>query len=64
MTPTIRVLFWVLALMAVPVPALAYVDPGSGMLLWQGLLAVVGAGLVFLRNPWRALKDLLRRLRG
>lgn len=44
--------------------ALAYVDPGSGMLLWQGLLAAIGGVLVFVRNPWQAIKNLLRRLRG
>lgn len=42
----------------------AYVDPGSGMLIWQGLIALVGAVIVFLRNPIPALKKLLKRLSG
>jgi Polysaccharide biosynthesis protein len=60
----IRNLLLVLLVMSVSGPAFAYVDPGSGMLLWQGLLATIGAVLVFVRNPWQAIKDLLRRLRG
>ena len=46
-----------------PLPAFAYVDPGSGMLIWQGLIAVVGAGIVFLRNPVDGLKRLWKRIR-
>jgi hypothetical protein len=44
--------------------AQAYIDPGSGMLVWQGLLAVVGAGLVFLGRIARAAKRWWARLRG
>lgn len=41
------VLFGLLYLMlVVPSPAMAYVDPGSGALLWQIMLASV-AGLTF-----------------
>ena len=59
-----RTLLLVLMAMSISAPAFAYVDPGSGMMLWQGVLAAIGAVLVFVRNPWHALKDLLRRLRG
>ena len=41
----------------------AYVDPGSGMLLWQGLIAAIGAVLIFVRRPVQTLKDFIRRLR-
>ena len=44
-------------------PAHAYVDPGSGMLLWQGLIAAVGAVLVFVQNPKQGIKRLLDRLK-
>jgi hypothetical protein len=50
-------------LMLTPVSAFAYVDPGSGMLLWQGLLALVGAVIVFARNPVEAIKRLLARFK-
>ena len=37
-------------------PALAYTDPGSGMLLWQGLMAAfVGAGFYFRKFLFRLL---------
>ena len=54
----------VAAALLAPVVAFAYVDPGSGMLLWQGLLAAVGAVIVFVRNPVKSLKALFDRLRG
>jgi len=41
----------------------AYVDPGSGMLLWQGLIAGVGVVLVFLRSPKQSIKRLLARFK-
>lgn len=43
--------------------AFAYVDPGSGMLLWQGLIAAVGMVLVFVRNPLQSIKRLLDRFK-
>ena len=37
-------------------PAFAYTDPGSGMLLWQGLMAAfVGAGFYFRKFLFRLL---------
>ena len=44
--------------------ALAYVDPGSGMLLWQGLIAAIGAVLVFFRSPLAVIKAWVKRLRS
>ena len=43
--------------------AWAYVDPGSGMLLWQGLIAAIGAVLIFLRNPLSIIRSLIDRIR-
>lgn len=51
------------ALLLSPAAAFAYVDPGSGMLLWQGLLAAIGAVIVFVRNPVKAFKSFVDRLR-
>ena len=59
-----RWLRWLLVLALMPLSAHAYVDPGSGMLLWQGLLAVIGAVVMFVRDPWESVKRVLRRLRG
>lgn len=47
-----------------PVAAHAYVDPGSGLLLWQGLIALVGAIIVFVRHPVQAIKAILKRWFG
>ncbi|MGZ8231904.1 MAG: hypothetical protein ACXWUS_19930 [Burkholderiales bacterium] len=42
--------------------AYAYIDPGSTMLLLQGLLAALGAVLMFVRNPIKTVKSLLAKL--
>jgi hypothetical protein len=44
--------------------AFAYVDPGSGMLFWQGLVALIGAVLIFFRNPIQVIKSWIERIRG
>lgn len=51
-----------LLLLLLPAHAYAYVDPGAGMLVWQGLLALIGAAIVFVRNPWSTLKRWWRRI--
>jgi hypothetical protein len=43
--------------------AQAYIDPGSGMLLIQGLLALVGGIVFFVKNPITAVKSWIARLR-
>ena len=53
-----------LALMIFPVDAYAYIDPGSGILLWQGLLAFIGGLLLFVRNPSEALRKIVRKWRN
>ncbi|MBC7700857.1 hypothetical protein [Aquabacterium sp.] len=50
-------------LFACPLAAHAYVDPGSGMLMIQGLLALIGAVVVFVRNPITAIKALIARFK-
>lgn len=53
-----------LMLLALPLSAFAYVDPGSGMLIWQGVLAALGAVIVAVRKPREIIKRVWRRLRG
>lgn len=43
--------------------AYAYVDPGSGMLLWQGFVALIGAILIFFRNPIQVIKSWINWIR-
>jgi hypothetical protein len=53
-----------LVLLAVaPLPAFAYIDPGTGSMLVQSLLAVVAGALVFGRTLWQRVKGLMRRRR-
>ncbi|HEY9549730.1 MAG TPA: hypothetical protein VIR45_09535 [Kiloniellaceae bacterium] len=40
-------------------PAYAYLDPGTGSILLQGLIAGVAGGLVAARLYWSKLKHLL-----
>lgn len=47
---------------SVPLTAHAYIDPGSGMLIWQGLLAAMGAVIVFARQPIQVIKGLIKRI--
>jgi len=44
-------------------PAHAYIDPGSGLLLLQGVLAVVGGIIVFVRHPIQTIKRWIGQLR-
>lgn len=47
-------------------PAFAYVDPGTGAMLVQAVLALFVAVVFYLRNPsqlWRALQNWLKRNR-
>jgi hypothetical protein len=51
-----------LVLCMAPADAFAYVDPGSGLLLIQGLLALIGGIIVFVKNPVAAVKRLWARI--
>ncbi len=44
--------------------AFAYIDPGSGMLLIQGLIAAIAGILAFLTKPMEKIKTIWRRMRG
>ena len=39
--------------------AYAYLDPGTGSMLLQGLIAAVAAGLIIIRTYWDRWKSLL-----
>jgi uncharacterized membrane protein HdeD (DUF308 family) len=52
---------WVFGIVS---PAFAYIDPGTGILMWQGLLALIAGVIVFFKNPMAALRALFKRIRG
>lgn len=58
-----RLLVCFLYIFCLPGIAYAYVDPGSGMLLLQGLVAAVGALLFAIRNPMQFFRNLKKHLR-
>lgn len=49
-----------LMLAALPQDAAAYIDPGTGSLLLQGLIAGLAAGAVVLRGYWYRIKAFFR----
>lgn len=55
--------FFVFAVIVTPSTAWAYIDPGSGMLIWQGAIALIGGLLAMIRNPIATLRDLWQRVR-
>lgn len=49
----------VVALVLLPSPALAYIDPGTGSFVIQGIIAaVVGAGIAF-KMFWHRIKSAI-----
>lgn len=42
--------------------AYAYIDPGTGMLFLQGLIAFLGSLLVLIKNPIQRFKFLLKKI--
>ena len=56
-------LIWVGACIAFyAVDAMAYIDPGNGLFAWQGVLAAVGAAMVYFGRSWQAAKRLWTRM--
>lgn len=45
-------------------PAYAYLDPGSGSMLLQGLLALVAGLFVFAKNPMAAIQMMVSSFRA
>lgn len=60
---TRSVFVWLVTLLLfVPRPAAAYLDPGTGSMFLQGLIAVIGATLATVGIYWRSTRDLIRRI--
>ena len=55
-----RIIFYVCVIIPLcfPATALAYIDPGIGSLLLQGLAAAVISALIF----WRSLREKIKKL--
>ena len=48
----------IIILLLLPNLAFAYVDPGTGVLLWQGLIAAVGVILLLVKRPLLWIKKI------
>ena len=57
-------LFLLLLMLVFPSTSHAYIDPGSGMILLQGLIAILGGCIVFIRNPKKTIINWIRKVRG
>lgn len=57
-------LVFVLMTIGVSEPAFAYLDPGTGSILLQGLLAAVVGALATIKFYWRKISDVVARLFG
>ena len=51
-------------LLALPLDAAAYIDPGTGSLILQGLIAAFAAAAFVIRGYWYRIKALFRRKDG
>ena len=51
-----------LVLLSITLPAYAYLDPGTGSVLLQGLLAGIAGSFAIVKLYWRRLKGLCLRL--
>lgn len=47
---------WVIGIWGLALPAYAYLDPGTGSVLLQGLLAGIAGGVAILKLYWNRLK--------
>jgi hypothetical protein len=63
MQHTFRSLLAVLPISIYSASAHAYIDPGTGLLAIQGLLAVLVSVLFVIRHPIAAFKQLLEKLK-
>jgi hypothetical protein len=50
-----------LILASATTPAFAYLDPGAGSMLLQGMLAAVAGSAFALKQHWRRVASLFRR---
>jgi hypothetical protein len=46
---------------AMPSNAYAYLDPGTGSFIMQGLVAGIAGGLIAIRAYWRRVRQVFRR---
>lgn len=51
-------------LLLLPATAAAYIDPGAGSILLQGVLGVVAIAATVVAGYWRSLRGFIARMSG
>lgn len=65
MRATVRHMFWLLfACVVFATPSYAYLDPGTGSILLQSLLASIAVAMGVLRFHWHSFKAFLSNIMG
>lgn len=59
-----KILYALLMAAGVSEPAFAYIDPGTGSLLLQGLLAAIVGALAGIKFYWKKISNAVARLFG
>ncbi|HPT50421.1 MAG TPA: hypothetical protein PKZ22_09500 [Accumulibacter sp.] len=60
----LRLVFALAMIAVLSNPAYAYIDPGTGSLLLQGLLALIVGALATIKLYWKTISDVVARLFG
>lgn len=58
-----RINILILLFAIAPSSAYAYIDPSSSLLIIQGVLALFGAIIVFIKNPIQTIKGWMKKLK-
>lgn len=61
MKPSMRFCYLVVLGTLLPMPAQAYLDPGTGGMLLQLLVGAIAGSIVFLRLKWTQVKGFFSR---
>lgn len=51
----------ILTALMMPIDAFAYLDPGTGSMILQGLIGGIAAGIFVLQTYWRRLRGLFKK---
>lgn len=60
----VEVISFAVALSLMASRADAYIDPATGLVVWQAIFAAVGGILMFVRNPIKFIKKIFDRIRN
>jgi hypothetical protein len=60
----VEVIFLAGALSVMASRADAYIDPATGLVVWQAIFAAIGGILMFVRNPIKFTKNIFDRIRN